>query len=51
LSADASPAIVTVTATRAVGVVATMVWHAPSRPCPDGFRDARMDEFLTSWFG
>jgi hypothetical protein len=51
LSAEAGPANVTTSATRAVGVVATMVWHAPSRPCPDCFRDARMDEVVTSWFG
>ena len=51
LSAEASPANLTTSATRAVGVVATMVWHAPSRPRPDCFRDARMDEALTCWFG
>jgi hypothetical protein len=28
-----------------------MVWHAPSRPCPNCFRDARMDELFTGWFG
>jgi hypothetical protein len=28
-----------------------MMWHAPSRPCSDCFRDARMDEVVTSWFG
>jgi hypothetical protein len=51
LSAEASPANVTTSATRAVGVVATMVWHAPSRPRANCFRDARMDEAVTSWFG
>src|SRR4029450_5069260 len=49
LTAEASPANVT-TSTRAVGVVATMMWHAPSRPCSDCFRDARMDEVVTRWF-
>jgi hypothetical protein len=28
-----------------------MVWHAPSRPRADCFRDARMDEAVPSWFG
>ena len=51
LSAEAGPANVTTGATRAARVVATMVWHAPSGPRPDCFRDARMDEVLASWFG
>ena len=44
LSAEARPANVATSATHAVGVDATMVWHAPSRPCPDCFSYARMDE-------
>src|SRR5690242_9339873 len=51
LSAEASPANVTTSATGAVGVVATMVWHAPSRPRANCFREAGMDEAVTSWFG
>src|SRR6516165_3543116 len=51
LTAEASPTNITTSATRAVGVVATMMWHALSRPCSDCFHDARMDELVTSWFG
>ena len=50
-SAETSPANITTSATRAVGVVTTMVWHAPSRSRPNCFRDARMDEPVTIWFG
>ena len=51
LSAEASPANLTTSTTSAVGVVTTMVRHAPSRPRANCFRDARVDEALTSWFG